>query len=129
MIEIIRMIMYCYIFSDVSPPLTLSLSPATSNPVQAGTSVTFTCTLDANPAPSYFIWTRKWVYLDTNKNSIVLSIQKQHNRIDLYCRADGSLIHYKLYSAHQSFTVECKCDITFKISYFYPFYTKVYYLH
>ena len=75
----------------------------------------FTCILDANPTPSYSIWTsegqsQKWVDLATNKNSITLPIQKQHNKINMFCRADGIITHYPVDSAFKSFTVECKSE-------------------
>ena len=75
--------------------------------------MTFTCTLDANPAPSYSIWasggqSQKWDDLDTDKNSITLILQKQHNKVNMFCRADGSLLGYPVNSVFKSYTVQCR---------------------
>ena len=86
--------------------------------------MTFTCTLDANPAPSYSIWagdgqSQKWVDLDTNKNSITLSLQKQHNKVFIFCRADGSLLGYPVNSDFKSYTVQCKGITVFMCNSFF----------
>ena len=101
-----------YFYLDVSPPL--DISSDTSNPVQAGVPVTFTCTLDANPLPRYSIWTsdgqsQEWVDVDSNNDHITLPLHKRHNKIDIFCRAEGNISGYPVDSGSKSFTVECKC--------------------
>ena len=74
--------------------------------------MTFNCALDANPAPSYSIWidgeqAQKLVDLDADRDNVTLSLEKQHNKGNLFCRASGSLTGYPVDSTFKSYTVEC----------------------
>ena len=104
----------CFLPSpDVEPPLTLTFSPDTSTAILAGSSVAFTCVVNANPPPQYSLWVNYSMeesleILDLNTNSGVLEMTKEYNHRELFCRAEGDLDAYPLISASQAFSVLCK---------------------
>ena len=108
-----------FTLTDVQPPLSLSGAPSSSTPVEAGETVQFTCSLDANPAPSYSLWSsdgsrkQKLSDVESGHNTVTLKLEKQHNRMGIFCKAEGSRQDYSLESSHKMYTVNCKIIILF----------------
>ena len=102
--------------SDVQPPLILLGNPSNNSSVHAGDSIEFTCLLDAYPVPRYSIWiysgsgsVQKWSDMDRGKNSIILNLERQHNGLGVFCRAEGNLDVFPLplNSTQIAYTVQC----------------------
>ena len=97
--------------ADVNPPLNMSGTPPIGSQLSEYTSVKLQCSLDANPTPSFSIWSSdgmKIQNLGTGQDTINISLTRTHNRLDLYCRADGELADYPVLSAFGSYIIKCE---------------------